>query len=307
MMKRLGLLFVCSLLTTIAMAGKIGEWKSYFAYGVSTQMEKQGDEVFAFAGDAIFSVNTQSGEIGRYDKQAGLSGRTINRIAYNESTQTLLIGYADGLLDFRDKNGEFYALPDLQTKDLSVNKQINHVLMVGDLAYCAMNFGVMVVNMRKREIADTYHLASDTAYLCATAIVGDSIFAISSSKMYVAALKDNLLDFGMWHVSTPITKTGKLMALAAQNDQLYLIKDSVLYVRKGVQWQVMNDQTSFLNIRNHGGLLYFVSKEGIFSLQNDRLSLIHYTQGAVDILPASEGYWMIENNRSIIFNRMYNI
>ena len=66
----------------------------------------------------------------------------------------MLIAYQNGQLDIIDQKGNIYNISDLFVKQMSVSKQANDIYMHEELAYLAMSFGVLVVDMHKMKLTD---------------------------------------------------------------------------------------------------------------------------------------------------------
>ena len=62
-MKRFLLIALSLCIMQLATASKIGEWKSHLSYNHVKQLAQRGDEIFALADKALFSVNKEDGAI----------------------------------------------------------------------------------------------------------------------------------------------------------------------------------------------------------------------------------------------------
>ena len=75
-------------------------------------------------------------------------------IRYNKQTKSLLIIYDNSNIDILE-GGVATNLPYLSTSTSIRDKQINSVLVHDEYAYLSTAFGIVVVNMAKKEIKDT--------------------------------------------------------------------------------------------------------------------------------------------------------
>lgn len=211
--------------------GSMRQWKAHFAYSEIDEVASMGDKVYALSGGALFSVNTLTEEIEYYNRLTGLTSSGINHICYNPTLGKLLIMYENGYWDILSSNGDVHNVADLYLKSLNGSKAANDVLMVGDKAYIAMPFGVVVLDMSRREVKETCYIGYNAAevdvqYL---ALLGDTICAATTSRLYMANINDNLADYTNWNsLSFPSGKT--LSGMESFNNTICILRnDSLLY------------------------------------------------------------------------------
>ena len=183
-------------------SGMMGSWTLHFAYRDVTSIAVSPEKAYGLSEGALFSVSRADEEVRYCNRLSGLSDANIASIAYDNVTQQLLILYSNGNFDLLNDEGDIWNIADLRNKQLSgMSKQANAVTMYGGYAYLAMPFGIMQINLRKHEIADTWYIGQDAANVEVTAIgfSGDSIYALSANKIYAAAQDDNLVDYHAWN------------------------------------------------------------------------------------------------------------
>ena len=117
-------------------------------------------------------------------------------IRYNKQVKSLLIIYDNSNIDILE-GGVATNLPYLSTSTSIRDKQINSILVHDEYAYLSTAFGIVVVNMAKKEIKDTYNLSLN---ITSCAIQNGNIYASTTNKEEIssgiiyASLKENLLD-----------------------------------------------------------------------------------------------------------------
>ncbi|MEE2919402.1 MAG: hypothetical protein VYA72_04320 [Bacteroidota bacterium] len=137
----------------------VGEWTSHVPYDRVREVMLAGDNVVARTDFALFTVDTSTYEVVRYTKGSGLSEVNPTALAYDELRQQWIVGYANGSVDFRDSWGTTN-VPDFRISQVTGDKRINAITVEGDQAYLSTNLGVVVVDLTRREIADTWPLSS---------------------------------------------------------------------------------------------------------------------------------------------------
>jgi hypothetical protein len=180
--------------------GRMHQWRAHTAFSHISQAEATAHHVYGVSNNSLFSVDKQSEEISYHNRLTGLSGAVISQMAYNPSVDAILLTYQNGQLDIIDTRDDIHNIPDLYLKQMNYSKVVNHIYMHEDKAYLSMSFGIIVLDMKKREIKDTYFLGNknDEINVQATTIMGDSLYAISSKALYTASLQSNLMDFAHW-------------------------------------------------------------------------------------------------------------
>lgn len=182
-----------------AMPQAVGSWKTYFSYNHVDQLTDGGEHIYAVSDGNLFALNKSYESIETYTKVQGMNDNDIACIQFNKSLNTLLIVYKNCNIDLF-KEGAFFNISDLKRKSIS-DKYVNSITFDNHLAYLSCGFGIVVVNMQKREIADTYIIGPNATYanIYATALLNDSIFALSKKGIYAAPLKgSNLADYSNW-------------------------------------------------------------------------------------------------------------
>ncbi|MDL2247380.1 Por secretion system protein [Bacteroides sp. OttesenSCG-928-J23] len=172
-----------------------GKWQIHLSYHHATQSEPAGNLIYVLANGSLFAYDEEDTAIELYNKINYLNDTDISAIRYSSSYKTLLIAYSNGNIDLLVNNNEVYNLPDYKNKQLSYKKTINHIHFDNQYAYLSTQFGVLVINIDKKEITNTYIL-NKYIYGCTTD--GDKLYATSKEGLYLGNLNDNLLDVNNW-------------------------------------------------------------------------------------------------------------
>ena len=113
------------------------------------------DEVFASTGSSIIVYNKEFAELKKMSRINGLTETGISTIAWSEENKTLIIAYTSTNVDLL-KNNIIYNIPDIDRKYIPGKKEINRIRTNGKYAYLACSFGIVVVDLNKKEIYDTW-------------------------------------------------------------------------------------------------------------------------------------------------------
>jgi hypothetical protein len=225
------LLFFTSQMVSAQVA--MGKWRTHFAYNNVAQIAQSPSKIYAVSDGALFSVDKLEGESGIefYSKLSGLNGSSISRIEFDQVSQQLLIVYTNGNIDLMTSGG-VVNIPDLYNKQMSTSKDINQITFYNGKGYLACNFGIIALNMQRREVADTYYIgpnASEVKVLGVTVNKG-SIYALSSSVIYTGNVSEtHLVNYQYWSAMTGLPGSGDFQNIGSFDGQLILQRGGKLY------------------------------------------------------------------------------
>lgn len=274
--------------------GNMHQWNIHSAFADINAIAVTRDKVFALSNHSLFAVDKQSEEIAYYNRLTGLNGAVISTIGYNPTLNLLLVCYENGHLDIINSHDEVYNIPDLYLKQTTYSKIVNSIYMHEHTAYLAMDFGIIELDMKRREIKDTYIIGQDAKEVNVKhiTIMGNRIYAVSPQLLYSALLSDPLSDYAYWQ--TQALPTGKeVSAFCAYDELLYMVRDSVLCSYRDSKWQkhttsykvnglCPTDQHLFILPKNQAGVAI---AETDLSLQMTDMGMI------TDIVQDGSSYW----------------
>ena len=183
---------------------------------------------------SFFDTEEQSTSI--ISKVNGLSDTGISALGYNAFNNILILGYTNGNIDLLQDN-EISNFNVIKEADLNDSKSIRGIYFNENTAYISADFGLVVFNMEKNEISETYtNIGQNGTAIAAfnSTVIRDSLFVATDKGIMAASLDNtvNRLDFRNWRrfdnsnglPSTPIklinSWQGKLYT-AVDNDSIY--------------------------------------------------------------------------------------
>ncbi len=269
-------------------------WQIHTAYNNVTRVEDAGDKVFALSEGSLFSVDKEEQSITYYNRLTGLTSTDIADIKYDAKRGMLLVVYNNGYIDFL-RDDEITNIPDLYNTQLSISKAANHISINQNYAYLAMNFGIVALNLTRQEIADTYYIGAnaEAIQVLSTAVLGDTLYAVSKKHIYAASLHDNLIDYSYWQCH-PIEWNGEIQQIVSYHNSLGLLCDSVLYLRNNNIWSVPFPEKKFYKLIVSSEKLLALSPEDTYIINKDAsVEISPYYVGAADMFYDDKNvtYW----------------
>jgi hypothetical protein len=195
----LGLSFLVSAVTS----GQIpsGAWRDHLPYNQARRLAEAGSKIYCTTfGGGLFSYNTDDNAIQKYSKVNGLSDADISTIGYSREHKMLVIGYSNGNVDLI-RNDSIINIPDIKRKTLVGDKALYSLFFRGDFVYVASGFGIVVLNLAKHEIRDSYLFGEGGGQIQVNDITFDGTFlyAATAQGIYKGNINDpNLVDYNAW-------------------------------------------------------------------------------------------------------------
>lgn len=248
---------ICLILTTFATCyaqTAIHQWTTHAPAMKVINVDMINDNIFAATPYEIFYYNTNDNSINKLSKVEGLSDFGINVMRYNTNTGHVFVGYSNANIDLIDKDFNIYNINDIKNKNIVGIKTINDVYFVDDLAYVCCSFGIVVVDITKKEIRDTYMLEKNGSYLNINDITlyDNKIYAATNEGVYYANYpNEHLVDISQWtHDKSMIHPNINYSEIESFNNKLfanYSINQwntDTLFVYDGKTWDYYNKNST---------------------------------------------------------------
>jgi hypothetical protein len=285
-LKHLLLIFLLGILVFRSQAQPaIGEWTDYQSYAHAKNVVDTGDKVYCVTDGGLFSYSKTDNSIQKMSGINGLSDAGIQRLAFSKENGILLIAYQNANVDLLIGN-DIFNLSDIKRKQISADKTINNVMFSGKLAYLSCGFGIVVINLERKEIKDTYFIGKDGGYLniMDVATDGNFLYAATGSGIYKASASEpNLQNYNNWVKQTAIPNADKKFS-KIENFKGKIIanytpdkfSEDVMYELKGSSWSPFLPEIHYVSemfaIENY---LIISSREEVF-VYNDKLEQVNY-------------------------------
>ena len=265
------------------------DWKMHLSYYEAKAVAETNDHVFVMSNGALYSYGKNDSEIRLYSKQNGLSDADINLIRYSPDMKTLVIVYSNGNIDLLNEDG-IKNMPYLKIATNLQSKNVNDIYFYNHLAYFSTDFGVMAVNLSRKEIMDTYKLDRQVNSVC---IIGETIYASTTEGLLQASMKDNLLDAGVW-------KEKRLNAASFQENEIFRLcvfqnllvfcvrNNGIYYETPDGEVQRLMQQTDIKNMTvQHNELLAYTNEN--LSVYSDLNNFVRVTIGTIEDVVSLKG------------------
>ncbi len=319
---RRNLTLLLSLLTFVNSHGQtpVGSWSDHLTYNTARSVAVGIGQVFASTGSSILVYDKEYAELRKMSRINGLTETGISTIEWSEENKTLVIAYATTNIDLV-KDNVIFNIPDISRKFISGRKEINKVRTLGKYAYLACSFGIVVLDLIKREIYDTWKPGAATGNNEVWDItIGDgNIYAATSSGVWSADINNSGLSyFGNWTLMNNLPQPAGKYSLIIYTDHglyvnltdplspgdiIYNIEGgtSILSYLPGVINKSFDQAPSGFTASSESSLRYF--KNGI--LFN---SISSYSWGPANIsqgIATNSDFWIADNNSGLVLGKNF--
>ena len=169
----------------------VGKWRDHLSYSNTNHVAAAGDRIYCSADKGMFYYDLDDRTVNRMNKTTMLNDVGISTFAYDAQTHYLVVAYSNSNIDII-KDDKAYNIGDLRRSDIGGSKRINNISFRNRCAYLACAFGVVVVDMSRDEIKETYYLGPDGTYLNINDLTfTDSLIVVATDNGIMTANKDN--------------------------------------------------------------------------------------------------------------------
>ncbi|NDK56052.1 type IX secretion system anionic LPS delivery protein PorZ [Pontibacter fetidus] len=219
----------------------IGAWQLHIPYRQGKAVTVADGKVYAVVEQGLFYYDKEFNTTKAITKADGLREQQISAIAYDNPSQTLILAYSNTYVDLLQGN-TFHTISDIFRKNLPGEKKINHIYSFNQKAYLATTFGVVVLDIAKKEIRDTYSNLGpngEPVNILATTIHDGNLFLATSIGILKGKLNGpNLQDFRNWqYESNGLPQGTGITSIVTFNDAVYVGTTAGLFKYTGDGWQ----------------------------------------------------------------------
>jgi len=253
----------------------IGEWQAHLPNNRAKAIAEADEKVYCATEDGFFLYDKAFNQLQSLSRANGFHDTGISTLGYDPETKTLLIAYENTNLDLMQE-GEIINLDAILRKNIPGEKQIYHVNFHHKLAYLACSFGVVVLDLSKLEIKETYSNLSPGGQplpVYASAVLNDSLYLATATGVLAARTQNNnLLDYRNWRTFTPANglpaaTTDNFRTIAAFQNKIFVgINNQAVYRYNGQRWtetQINLENKVIYNLKAFAADLWVIDNERV--------------------------------------------
>ncbi|WP_346317268.1 two-component regulator propeller domain-containing protein [Chitinophaga sp. YIM B06452] len=285
----------------------IGQWREHFPCREAIAVAAGREAIFCATPYSLFSVSQTGHEFTRYSKVNGLHDAGIATIGWHEGSASLLVAYRNSNLDLlRDEN--VVNIPEIMQRQTSGDKQIRHIAFSGQRALLSTGLGIIVLNLERYEIEDTW-LPAQSSIVFSTAVNGNTCYAATSVGVRSASLQGgNLADHRSWTdvsaglPSQPMTEIAIAGALVIGR-----VKDTLFSLEGNtwLKWYTASAPVQRLSVQSGNILLSQAGK--VLQLSPQGTVVAEYSQAGLirspmDAVMTGSSTWIADGQNGLVLH-----
>ncbi len=296
----------------------IGQWREHIPFNIVIGVAEVGETVYAASQYGIFTYSKTDGEINLVTRLSGLSDYEISGIKADKNSGIVLVAYITSNVDLILPDKTIINLPDIKRKNIIGGKLINHILFVGGHAYLSCEFGIVVIDLSRREVSDTYYIGQNgqNTNVNALAFNGTQMLAVTDSGMYMANYNDpNIFNYTAWSRETNLfAPNANYTSATSLNGKFYVVKtnsvfalDSVLEYSAGVWSSYFNDDYEGARVDSYNNFLIYRNDVKISAYDASKNEIhkvdvsMYYNANIVSGFVDDRGvFWVADRNNGLI-------
>ncbi|MBL7923429.1 MAG: hypothetical protein JNL88_04440, partial [Bacteroidia bacterium] len=321
-MKRFFFLFVSFCLSLPALRAQpfaIGNWREHLPYLQGKAVAITADRVYCATADGLFALQRSDNSLRRFSKLNGLNDFGIQTFIYSPDYKVLVIAYSNTNIDLLYDDDKVINLSDIKRKNIPGSKVINRMSADGRYIYLSCGFGIVVLDLQRREIKDTYYISNASASPEIMDVASDAtwLYAAADDGVYRAALNDPFIaNFNAWTKILGDTGNQGVFNHAEFFSNTLLVNynraaSDTLLAWNGSWGQALPPELQGparkLNFQQAGGELYMTEASGL-SVFDNALARIRYIDGTLVTAPdfndgmedASGDAWIADKTRGLL-------
>lgn len=225
----------------------IGEWRDHLNSQQTSQVIK-GDKIYCSTNSHVFYL-TDKNETGRFSKTNGLNDVGVQCLGWDMATDQLVIAYRNSNLDIL-KDGTIKNISDIKRSRISGNKTIYSIFCENGLAYLSSGLGIIVANLQKLEIKDTWVIGSNGSQVRINAFASDgSLFyaATEEGLKTTSVTTNNPSNYNNWELTGIVNGlgTGPVKNVLRANGKMIVEKNDSLFMLNRGNWQLLYADTNW--------------------------------------------------------------
>ena len=322
----ISIIITCNFLSTTAQNTSIslGQWREHtpFVKAIDVAIDNTG-LVYCATQFGVFTYSKSNGELTALSRLKELSDLELSMIKYDPVTGVVVIAYQNSNIDLIFSNKNVVNLTDIKQKNIVGGKNINTIFCLNSMAYLGCEFGIVVVDINRKEIKDTYYIGPNGTNINVKGIAfdGTNLLAATENGIYKANYNDpNIFNYTAWVKDNSIAEpNANYTSATGLNGKFYVVKtnpnpdqDSVL-VYENNQWvPFTSDATegAYIDSYNNNLILrnaYKISAIDVAANELRNINILSYGNPSPDLrkglLDAEGNFWVADFNNGLVCQR----
>ena len=183
-----------------------GDWQLHLPTAHPLRLADAGNRLYVVAEAAFYVLDKNLNTTQVLSSRDGLHDVGAALAAYDSVRQQTVVVYRNSNIDVIQANGQVRNVADVLRKTVQGGRRVYDLTLAGRRGYLATSFGLVVLDLDKLEVRDTYASIGPNGTdveVFAAAVSHDTLFAATAQGLQWGRLRDNLLDYRSWNRLAP--------------------------------------------------------------------------------------------------------
>ena len=312
-------ILICSTAFVYAQRVGIEEWRDHLPYGSCLDVAKVGHIAYGATYFGLIKYDIEDNSVSKISKVNGLSDIGISTIEADDNLKILVVAYQNGNIDLIKEDESIVNIPDIKRKNIVGSKCINDIMFYDGKAYLSSDFGIVVINLLKEEILETYWSKYNNSILeiYSSVVYSNYIYSASAKGLFYCNMNKNLADFNNWEKDNTLNFPDSIYKCITSIDNKLLISmrgidhDTVYSKTTNTNWSVFSEFKRVYSMKEYYNHLV-VSNEWFTTVYDKSLNQVRniYTYFNNNnpapnsaFFDSKNELWIADRNSGMIYNK----
>lgn len=186
-------------------------WQEHLSFANGIKVAVADNKIYCATEGGLFYFNRDDNSLSKLTRVNGLNDFGIRTIGWSDKHKILLVAYNNSNVDMV-KDNTVNNLSDIKRKQMTGDMNIYNISFHEDEAFLSCGFGIVTINLLRREIDDSYFIGPNASAIRVNdvEIYDSNIYAATNNGLYRADFNNpNLIDYRNWQMVSDIPQAGR--------------------------------------------------------------------------------------------------
>ena len=279
----------------------VGQWRDHLSSYFTHAVFKVDNRILVAGMSSLFYFDPKTEQMEKLNKVNGLSDVGVEVVSYDNKTNSVVITYDNSNIDIL-QNGDVYNISDIKDRIIEGSKDINDIFFADNKAYLACGFGIVVLDLQRHEIYDTWYLGENSTAINITCVYIDDTCIYAGTEdgiLYADKNSKTLATAQSWKTKYMGQATDKeITDIIAYTDNSILIQvkvnnstNSHLLKYNGVKIDTLKSNEYIVKVKKYGDLVGIINYQA-FTVCDTNLNQLYYYDDVWNPLPTVKADFM---------------